>query len=107
MRVLKKEALNDILSEFNFDGELIFKKNIKYEPDCYIYFFVNKNEDRYALICRDLVQDDFAAEKRILKKELNMEIIDRAKTKSRAYWLKKANLDDFEYVFSLIKYIQA
>ena len=101
MKVLDKKIIDGILEKFRVDNKLELIKTLKYEPDCFIYLFNNESGGNYILICRDLVQDDSEAEKRILKNELGIEILDRIKTKANDYWLRISDLDDFEYVFSL------
>ena len=101
MKVLDKEIIDGTLKKFKIDNKLKLIRTLKYEPDCFIYFFSSENKDNYILICRDLVQDDLEAEKRILKNELGIEISERIKTKTNDYWLRTSDLDDFEYVFSL------
>ena len=104
MKELNEEVIEKIIRRFGFDGKIKINKVVKYEPDCYIYLFSDIKEGKYALICRDLIQDDLEAEKRILKNELNMEVIDRFGVKTGDYWVTMPGLDEFDYVFSLIGY---
>lgn len=105
MKVLKEEKLETILPRFAINDDLIYQKHVEYEPDCFLYFYKNQKGQQYVLICRDFVQDELDAEKRILKKEMNINITKRIKTKkTQDYWLFVKGLDNYEYIFSLVKY---
>lgn len=100
MKKLLDKDIFYIVSLFDIDLNLTFEKYIDFEPDCKIYILKNDLDDKFALICRDLEVQDFEAEKRILKEELNITIVDRIKSKND-YFVHLNDFDEFEYVFSL------
>lgn len=100
MKKISGKELFSIISLFKINLGLTFEKYIDFEPDCKIYIFKNDLDDKFALICRDIEVQDFEAENRILKEELNITIVDRIKSKND-YFVHLNDFDEFEYVFSL------